>query len=567
MRAFYQVTIEKPETHLVGVTCDFEISGNSSNLTLFLPSWSPGSYLMREYARHLKCLEITDKTGERVEATQIEKGKWLIKNCPKNISVQYEVYAHELTVRTSHIDESHAFLHGPSYLMGVEDEVFPSYQIEFRFPPLWSKLTTGLKDISDKREVFLYEAKTYDELIDAPVEIGCQETDGFMVSGKEHELAFYGQSLNADINLKEDIKKIVEHISGKLGDIPYDRYVFMSHFSPGLYGGLEHLNSTALQFDDTQFRDREKYVAWLALVAHEYFHTWNVKRIRPKELGPFKYTEENYTRMLWLAEGLTSFMDDLFVYQAGLCTLEEYLSVITKNLQAYLTTPGKKFDSLEDSSFGAWVKLYRPDENSRNSSVSYYLKGGLVFFALNTLLYKHNKNMYDLIKLLWKDYKSRPDTGVTKEQVLNFIEELSSSEVKEEFDEMISTTFDIDFQKISESIGLEFEWESSESSYLGIEVVEQGGKLMIVRVELDSPAYKSGLNAGDEWVGLGDLRARSEWKEKLGKMLQVNRNYTFVVSRLGRLKNITVCPGKTPKKLKMIKIKDLKTAEKALLMN
>jgi predicted metalloprotease with PDZ domain len=504
----------------------------------------------------------TDVKGVRLGVEQKAKGLWKIET--KNLSeidVTYEIYAHELTVRTSHVDSSHAFLHGPSYLMGVFGAKVLNPEIEFRFPGLWSKLSTSLKEISPTRDRFVYTAADYDELIDCPVEIGCHETDGFIHEGREHHLAFYGDLYPHKQNLKEDIKKIVAWITGEMKDIPYEKYLFIHHFAPRLYGGLEHLNSTALHFDSRKFLVRKDYLQYLCLVSHEYFHLWNVKRIRPRELGPFDYLNEGYTSMLWLAEGLTSFMDEWFIYRAGLCSLEEYLDMQKTNFDAYLKTPGRKFHSLEESSFNAWVKLYRPDENSRNSSISYYLKGGIVFFVLHSMLVKKNRSMMEVVQELWKHYLGRPERGLSRDEVYAIIEKVGGAEVREAFSVMVETTQDLPFEKACMDLGLEFRWNESSESWLGLEYDFEGSRVFVKSVLLDSPGYKAGLNAGDELVFIDHHRIIREDVEKWGQWLLADRSYHFTASRLSRRVDLSVTPGKAPRVLKEIVYKDKEEVE------
>lgn len=569
MNIKYLVEIEDPKTHIVNVTLKFERE-QEDKTTFFLPSWSPGSYLMREYSRNIRTINVQSQNGEALFFEQISKGAWsidfnkseLAKPC-QEVTIFYKIYCHELTVRTSHVDESHAFLHGPSYLMGLRGKKL-SPVVEFRFPALWSKLHTGLKDISEKRDVFLYSAESFDDLLDCPVEIGCHESDGFMVQGKEHHLVWYGEQFPHENNLKADIKKIVETVASHFTDIPYDSYLFITHLKKNLYGGLEHKNSTALHFDGRKFCSREDYVNWLALVAHEYFHTWNVKRIRPIELGPFDYENENYTRMHWLTEGLTSFMDELLVLRSGLCSLEEYLKMQTKNLQRYFSIPGKKFHSLEQASFNAWIKLYRPDENSLNSSISYYLKGGLVFSTLHFELKKVGKSINDLLAQLWQRYKQQPEVGVTTQEVLQMIEQISNSKVRERFELRISTTEDIDFESYYQEIGCEFVWEEQNTPYLGAELNFQGDRAFIKTVTLDGPAFQAGLNAQDEILAIDDVRILQEDIGQLEKILVPGKKYKVTISRLNRLMFLEFICGKQPKSLKSIDVIDAQKVKAAL---
>lgn len=564
IKLHYKLLIERPENHHVKVQITGEFPKGQKEIEFFMPCWSPGSYLMREYSRHVKNFTAIASNGERLYATQTHKSKWKVLNhhpeLNKKVSdtfeINYEVFCHELTVRTSHVDASHAFIHGPSVFMGVHNFKMPWPELEVRFPPLWSKISTGLKDISTKREVFLYTAEDYDTMIDAPLEIGCHETDGFMVNGIEHELAFYGDFLPNNYDLKKDMKTIVETVVKTMKDIPYEKYTFITHMVPGKYGGLEHLNSTALHFSPMNFNDRKEYLHWLALVAHEYFHTWNVKRIRPLELGPFDYLNEAMTHLLWLAEGLTSFMDELFVLRSGLCNVEEYLEMQKDNWNKLISTPGRLFHSLDESSFNAWIKLYRPDENSQNSSVSYYLKGGIVFTLLNVLMREKGTSVDDLLDALWKRYKDRPEVGVTGEEVYKIVEKLAGSEVAQQFKHFNQSTEELDLVGHAKKMGVEIVFDNSKVPYLGAQVSMSGDRVLVKSVTLDSPAMKAGLNAEDEIIAINGLRIlRGEWGD-LSKMLMVDKIYKLTVARLGKLTEIELTPGVAPKSIKELKIVD-----------
>lgn len=562
MKIRYLVEIDNPDSHIVKVTMNAQRVSGTDKLDIFLPSWSPGSYLMREYSRNVRSIKVNNEFGEFLHFDQIAKGTWTIdwsqsdvNNKSENFNVTYEVYCHDLTVRTSYIDHTHAFLHGPSYLMGIKD-YNEKCEIEFKFPALWMKLHTGLKDISQVRERFIYSSSSYDELLDCPVEIGCHESDGFMVKGKEHHLVWYGDQYHHPYNHKNDFKKVVETVSSHFSSIPYDNYTFITHFVKDRYGGLEHSNSTVLHFDGRKLKNRSDYLNWISLVAHEYFHTWNVKRIRPKELGPFNYTQENYTTMHWLTEGLTSFMDELFVLRAGICDLNEYLQMQKKNLQRYFSIPGKKFMSLEDSSFNAWIKLYRPDENTNNSSISYYLKGGLVFSTLHFELLKKGKSINDLLSMLWDRYLSNPKVGVTTDEVMKMIETIGGKEIKDQFELRISTTEDIDFESYYKEIGCEFVWDETPNAYLGVDFEFKNERVFCGKVILDGPAYKAGLNAQDEIIAIDRLRFLKPDASKLNSMLTIGKTYNFTISRLEKIFEVQVIIGKNPKVLKEIKVLD-----------
>lgn len=566
----YHLDFKAPEHHQVFVRIELEAEIFDNNeLTLFMPSWSPGSYLMREYARNVRCVQAQSDSGEFVYCQQSDKGKWTIdlakselKSAAKTITFQYQVYCHELTVRTSHVDASHAFIHGPSVFMGVEKQQQRPIKLHVKIPAAWSKIATGLKDVSIVREEFVFAADDYDQFVDAPLEIGCHFSDGFMLDGKAHELAFYGDCPRQGgfAALKDDIKKIVEHISKAMGGMPYqEKYTFITHFVPGKFGGLEHLNSTALHFCPLKLADKKMYLKWLELVAHEYFHTWNVKRIRPVELGPFDYTREAMTRMHWLTEGLTSFMDQLFIYRCGFASLEDYMEMMKENFNRYLGCLGRRFHSLEDSSYNAWLVLYRPDENSSNSSISYYLKGGLVFFALHLMMAKKSVKIDDLLKLLWKRYLEQPQKGVESSEVLAMIEDLAGADVRSSFEVMLQTTEEIDFEKLCSEQGMKWVWsEKSEAAWIGFQQETKGSRLFVKSVTLDGPFYRAGVNAGDELIAINHLRVDTDNFSDHLKSLGHNKNYKLTISRLGVVQELEFQVASRPRQLEKIEVLDAK---------
>lgn len=569
MKLSYIINIETPSTHQVKVVIIGERLENQKKISFFLPRWSPGSYLIREYSRHLSKLKAVGEKGEVLYFSQVDISTFELdflhptfQSASKKFEISYEVYCHELTVRTSHVDHSHAFLHLPCLLMGVLGEEMLAPELTLKFPSTWSKVSTGLKDISKDRNTFHYISKNYDELIDSPIEIGCHETDGFNLFGVDHELAFYGNQLVHNCNLKEDMKTIVNTIGNFFGGVPYERYSFITHFVPGIYGGLEHLNSTALHFCPTGLNQRKNYINFLCLVSHEYFHLWNVKRIRPIELGPFDYLKEAMTKMLWLAEGLTSLMDELFVLRSGLINLEEYLDLQKDNLNRYLSVPGKKFHSLDDSSFNAWIKLYRPDENSNNSSISYYLKGGIVFWTFHLMASQKSLSIDQLVLKLWNEYLKNPNNGITEEQFYSFVEEIYGYELREKLEQMIKTTNEIDFETYLNAVGISVNWEKSESTYFGAEVEYASDRVIFKSITLDGPLYKYGVNAGDELLAINGMRILKDRYADALKFLRPNVEYKLTLTRLGQLIEVPVVLELAPRKITTLAVKDVEIASK-----
>lgn len=568
----YTIDIPNPHTHLVNISLEADLKKqgvNGSSFRFYMPSWSPGSYLMREYARHIKEIKVEDSKGSRLFVKQLSKNKWEVDldhpafksdllNEDGKIRIQYSIYCHELTVRTSHVDNTHAFLHGPSVYIALENQQGPA-QVEVKINPLWSKVTTALKDISEERTTFLYEAKDLDELMDTPFEIGCHETNGFMYKDKEHHVAFYGDFASQDdvfSSLMKDMEKVVIETAKIVEeDLPYDHYYFITHLTPNGFGGLEHLDSTVLQFCPFELAKEKGRKSFIELVAHEYFHLWNVKRIRPIELGPFDYQNENYTRMHWLTEGLTSFIDQLITYRAGFYSPSEYMECMKKNINNYISTPGRGYHSLEDSSFNAWVKLYRAGENFKNSSVSYYLKGGLVFFVLNILMKQEGKGINDLVRALWSDYKGRPESGITKDGFFEILSGLVSQSICDEFKLLVEGVEEIDFESYLKKMGAEVEWTTPKLD-LGATLAEEGGKVMIKSIRQGSCGYKSGLNAGDEIIAINAHRINKKIIDNLGEMYKENDKIDLLIARTGKLQTLTVVLGNGLKTIKDIKVID-----------
>jgi predicted metalloprotease with PDZ domain len=564
--------ITEPWTHHVKVAMTFEVPENQNEFEVFMPVWSPGSYMVREYSRHVRRLRVVQKNGEFLFFEKKNKNTWLIdrskselKNLTTEVSVEYEVYCNEITVRTSHVNQTHAFIHGPSVFMGIKGYEDKLHHLKVEFPPIWTKLTTSLKDISPKREVFLYEADNYDRLLDCPLEIGCHETNGFRVEGKDHHLAFLNLPQKIHGDLRNDIKVITQKVADFWGEIPYEQYVYMGHFFPKVYGGLEHCDSTALQFDPFELGQEEGYFDFLGLVSHEYFHTWNVKRVRPVELGPFDYSGENYTKMHWLTEGFTSFMDDLLVFNCKLSNEDFFLKRLVKKINAYNKTPGRLFDSVEDASFDAWIKLYRPHENSKNSTINYYLKGALIFFCLNSMLSAEGANLQDFARLLWKRYKENPAEGMSKEEVLEILEKISGEDIRNDFERLLVNTGELPLVESCEKAGLKVHFKQSEDHYWGCDFKNQNGSQVVQNIVLDGPAHKCGLNHGDEIIGAEGWRLTGESFNSFCKTLKKSAPVEFLIARQGRLLTIEVAPEKAPQEIEKLEIKDRALFEKTLL--
>ena len=317
----------------------------------------------------------------------------------------------------------------------------------------WKNISTGLNKIPG--EHYTYIAKDLDELIDCPIQIGNHDIIPFRVSGIPHEYAIQGSG-NYDINdIIIDTKKIINETMDIFGEIPYDHYTFFLFNRENGYGGLEHQNSCAMIRSKWKYKPRKDYLGFIGLMAHEFFHTYNVKRIRPTELGPFDYDRENYTTQLWIAEGITSYYDNHIPLRAGVINLDEYLEIISKDIKRLESIPGRKLQSISEASFDAWVKHYRPNENSVNTTISYYLKGSLIGLALDLSIRNYTNGKHsldDVFKILWKNYK-KSGKGFTKDEFINICEKLANKNLNEIWS-YVNTTKDMNYNEILNQISL-----------------------------------------------------------------------------------------------------------------
>jgi predicted metalloprotease with PDZ domain len=514
----YQVSMPHPESHLFEVMLRVT-NWQESKLDLKMPVWTPGSYLVREYAKHLQDFRVQGTDEEPLHWQKLKKNHWQIATAGHSeINVYYRIFASELTVRTNHLDATHGYFNGAAlflYLPGYEKQpvqvkIVPPY-------PNW-KVTTALDSITGFPNTF--EAADFDTLVDSPFEIGTHQSYYFEAGGKPHELAIWGQGNIKPERTIFDIEKIVETEAKMFEGLPYDRYVFLLHLSSQGFGGLEHKNSCSLIYSRLGFRSKEKYYRFLQLVAHEFFHLWNVKRIRPKELEVFNYEEENYTPSLWFCEGTTSYYDLVIPLRAGIYDAKFYLEGLSKDITRLQTTPGRKVQPLQESSFDTWIKLYRPDANSNNSQISYYLKGEMVSLLLDLFIrsrHENQRSLDDVMRRMWQQF-GKPEVGFTAQQLREIIESVAETNLETFFAHCLDSTEELPFDEYLEPFGLKIKADEAGDAILftGMTVKTENGKEMIKFVEANSPAEKAGINAGDELLAIDGLRVSAEQlKERL----------------------------------------------------
>ena len=564
MKVTYILEMERPQTHFFHVTMKVDDFSEDS-MIITLPTWTPGSYHILDFARHIRKLRALNSEGKPVQMSKKDKSSWKISlGGEESVNIDYEVYADELSVHTSHLDSSHGYLNGTNvflYIEGYEDQT-----VELLIKPYgdW-KISTGLEKTGENR----FRATNYDILADCPIEIGNHRSLFFNVNGKEHEIVLYGQGNEDEGKLVSDIKKIVEYFASMFGQLPYKRYVFIFHIvaQENVGGGLEHLNSTTIDMDSFHFIPTEKYHEFLSVVSHEFFHLWNVKRIRPVELGPFNYKEENYTTLLWVSEGITNFYGSIALFRAGIVDEKEYLKHLTENIKFYEMTPGTKLESAADSSFDAWIKLYKPSPNNINSYVSYYLKGEVLGFMINRRIIEYtngNKSLDDVFRMLFEKY-NKDGKGFTEKDLLAVLKEVSGNDFSDFFNKFVKATDHIDFDEELRSIGFSLNRShkktddevNEEVPYLGVLLKQNGGRFVVDSIIEGSPAYYDGVNSRDELVAVNGYR----FTDRFTKPLRENNRRMMVdniiisrpgekvnlhVFRMGKLISLTVNVGKAP---------------------
>ncbi|BAY67950.1 M61 family metallopeptidase [Anabaena sp. FACHB-709] len=544
----YLVAMPQPETHLFEVSLQI-VNYSSPILDLRMPVWTPGSYLVREYAKNLQ--DFTAFAGDKILPwRKISKNHWQInKGDVSEVTVRYRIFANELSVRTNHLDATHGYFNGAALffrLPGWENlpicvTVIPPY-------PQW-RVTTPLPTIGEQSNTFY--AADFDTLVDSPFEIGEHQLYHFEVLGKPHELAIWGQGNCQVQQLIRDTQKIIQIEAQMFGGLPYERYVFLLHLFAQAYGGLEHKNSCSLIYQRFGFRSQDKYERFIQLLAHEFFHLWNVKRIRPQALEVFNYDQENYTPSLWFCEGTTSYYDLLIPLRAGIYDAKTYLNYWSKEISRLITTPGRKVQPLSESSFDAWIKLYRPDTNTGNSQVSYYLKGEMISLLLDLLIrarYRNQRSLDDVMRQMWQKF-GQAEIGYTPEQLQAVIESVAGVDLTDFFARYIDGTEELPFNQYLEPFGLHLVAEREEEPYLGVKVNTENGREMIKFVEAGSPAQMAGIDAGDELLAIAGIKITAHQLSDRLKDYQANDTIQVTVFHQDELRTYPVKLG-TPRPTK-----------------
>lgn len=533
----YALKMPKPQNHYFEVEMELR-DFKSSELTVKMPVWAPGSYLVREFSRHVNYVKAVDENNKELKVTKTAKNEWKIaKGKAKSVKVNYDVYAFELTVRTSFLDLSHGFVSGSSvffYVDGFQQlsgtlDVHPYSSFKTITTPLTKSAESVQGDGTSERFTFT----NYDELVDSPIEIGNHELFYFQSGGTHHQVALYGLA-NYDMEqLKVDMEKITAAATDVFGQNPCKEYTFIVHNVINGQGGLEHANSCVLSVNRWTYSPAE-YNNFLSLVAHEYFHLWNVKRIRPIELGPFNYDEENYTTLLWVMEGFTSYYDELLMVRAGYYSKEDYLRKLQGTINYVEGSAGARVQSVAHASFDAWIKAYRPNENSSNTTMTYYSRGAMLASLLDVMIidkFDAKKCLDHFMRYLYDEFYVKKKRGFTEAEFQQALETFMGQDMDAFFNDHVYGTKIPDFKSVFSKAAVNVVYTGKPAASFGATVAQEGGKAIVKAVRSGSTAEEAGISVGDEIIACNGIRVDQNTFDNFISSLFAGEYVELIVAR------------------------------------
>lgn len=539
----YSIVPSNPEAHLFKISLTIQ-NPDPEGQVISMPSWIPGSYMIRDFARTVITIDVRGDDRD-IAISKLDKNHWKIAPHNGPLTINYEVYAWDLSVRSAHLDTTHGFFNGSSVFLEVIGQSDQPCSVDIIRPQgeaynSW-RVATSMTRLDTKLHQFgRYQATNYDELIDHPVEMGNFSLATFNVAGIPHDIVLTGKH-NADIErLSRDLKLICEEHVKLFSELPeMERYVFMTMVVGDGYGGLEHRASTALICSRSHLPLKQQkeisddYLTFLGLCSHEYFHTWNVKRIKPEAYLPYDLNHEVYTQQLWAFEGITSYYDDLGLVRSGLITTEKYLELVGQMMTRVHRGEGRFKQSLADSSFDTWTKFYKQDESAPNNIVSYYAKGALIALALDITIRQatqHNASLDQVMHRLWQEH-GKPLVGVPEKRIEEIASEVANTDLSEFFQRYLYSTQDIPFSELMQEFGIQWQLQPTASlddkggqyndkpkssvTWLGARFANDSIGAKLVNVLDNSPAQKAGLSANDVIIAFNGIKASKQNIEKL----------------------------------------------------
>jgi predicted metalloprotease with PDZ domain len=515
----YTVSMPEPHTHLFQVELRVRTNERAKELPaqidLIMPVWTPGSYFIREFERNVQDFAATDGADHALAWRKTNKDTWRVETAgARELRASYRVYANELSVRTNDLNDRQGFWNNTALLMYVGGYLRAPAILHVEPFGDW-QVATSLLEL--KAQPHTYRAENFDILYDSPFQVGHLRILEFMVRGVVHRIVIEGEGNYDAERLRRDVQRIVEAAAALMGELPYHDYTFLLRLRATGGGGLEHLGSTSIILPRFSFQPEASYRNALSVIAHEFFHAWNVKRIRPDALGPFDYTQENYTRLLWVAEGITSYYQNVLLRRAELISDKDFLDTLARSIQGLQHTPGRLKMSAEEASFNAWIKEYRPDENTINSTISYYDKGAILGALLDLEIRRRSngaKSLDDVLRTLYTDFYKR-DRNYTPEDFQRVCEQMAGTSLEDFFSRYVRGRDELDYNTALNGAGLELLTNAVTPTgsappprpWFGAPLRQDGDRLTVVNVPSDTPAYAQGINAGDQIVALDGTRA------------------------------------------------------------
>ena len=541
----YTLRFPAPHTQYVDVEAAFPTSGRAE-IDVYMATWTPGSYLIREYERNVEA--VTAAAGTRaLNVAKSSKNRWKISTGgAPNVTLRYKVYSREMTVRNNWVEAAFAMLNGAPTFITLVERVARPHEVRVELPEAWKRIETPLEPVSGSANTF--RADNFDTLVDSPIIIGNPLVRDFTVDGKKHSIVFEGDTalIDADKTVS-DVQKIVVAARNVMGPLQYPHYHFFT-LVVEQGGGLEHKNSFMGMGTRFLTRTDGAYKNWLGLIAHEYFHNWNVKRLRPIELGPFDYENENYVKMLWVAEGFTDYYADVLPKRAGIVSKDEFLNTISNQIEQVQTIPGRLVTPVNMASFDTWIKQYRPDENIANMSINYYPKGAVIAFLLDARIRKATNGARSLdTGMQWAMQRYSGEKGYTPDQFYAVMSEAAGTDLKPWFAKTAESTDELDYTEALEYYGLRFRpAPASTRAFIGGGTRNDGGRLVITSVRRDTPAISAGLNVDDEIIAIDDVRVRADGLTARLDQYKPGDKISVLVARRDRLMKIDVTLGAEP---------------------
>ena len=518
----YQIEFDDYRQHLIHVTLRFLANPNQE---LWLPTWIPGSYLIREFSKHIESVKASDEAGRLLKIKKTEKNRWRLFNTDHElITVEYDVYAYDLSVRGAYVDQTRLYVNPACVCLGLQDQEHAPCEVELFLPSELKhfQLATGLVSKSLVKGRFTLKAESYDQLIDSPFELAEQSRFSFDANGIPHEFVISGKH-NANIKrLKTDIEKICQTEIALFGSAPFQNYTFMTMATGNSYGGLEHCNSTSLitpredlpKANEAQEPSKD-YQRFLGLCSHEYFHAWLVKFIRPENFVNYDLQQESYTSLLWIFEGFTSYYDDLILLRSGVISQKTYLDLLKAQIDRYLQNPGRSIQSVSESSFDAWIKFYRQDENSNNAATSYYNKGCLVALCLDLGLRLRGSSLDALLRRLYEN--AQQGIQVHEQTIFDLCQELTGDNWVEQINHLIHGTEELPLAQLLPEFGVGYRLKYDKALPFGLKVTDKAEGVVIQQVRRDSTAAQAGLSAHDVIIAIDGLKASEKLLAKYTK--------------------------------------------------